>query len=132
MKKFLLMFLLMSNMVYASDMLGLLPQVIINSGSTSYANAPYFISKAMYTNGGLTISFPSGLFPQDPYVFVFLYYTGDINFISHYTYSAYDKSVNGITIKVYNALGLEIGSNLVEVYIFATCQDPNSESSLVN
>ena len=131
-KNLLLVLLLIGNMLHASDMLGLLPQVIINSGSTSYANAPYFISKAMYTNGGLTINFPSGLFPQDPYVFVFLYYTGSLGLISRYTYSAYNKSVNGITIKIYDALGLEIGSNLVEVHIFATCQDPNSESSLVN
>lgn len=133
MKKFLSMFfLLMSNMVYASDMLGLLPQVIINGGSTSYSNAPYFFSKATYTNGGLTISFPSGLFPQDPYVFIFLHYTGNLGFISRYTYSAYNKSVSGVTIKVYDALGLEIGSNLVDVYIFAASQDPNGESILVN
>ncbi len=125
-------FLFIGNTFYASDMLGLLSQVIVSGGSTSFSNAPYFFSKATYTNGGLTISFPSGLFPQDPYVFIFLHYTGNLGFISRYTYSAYNKSVSGVTIKVYDALGLEIGSNLVDVYIFAASQDPNGESILVN
>jgi hypothetical protein len=133
MKKMLLLCsMVIGNTVSAGDMLGILTQLVPFSGGTSTQNSPYICTKAMYTNGGLTFTWDTGLFPQDPYVYFGLVYQGDISTIDIYTYVSYDKSVNGITVKVYDSTNTEIASDLVEVHLFATCQDPDGLSSLVN
>jgi hypothetical protein len=127
----LLITALLSSVIFASDEIdGLLTQVINSGGLTSYYNAPFIIKHASYTNGGLAVTFPEGFFVETPYVFVSLIYPSDDN--PGYTWTAYNRSETGITIKVYDSTGSEVANDAVEVDIFATAADPDGQSVLVN
>lgn len=131
MKRMLLSILLLVGYpLIADEMNGVLTEVVVDGQSTSYYNSPYSIQSASYTNGGLTFTFAEGFFIETPYVFVSLIYPSDDN--PGYTWTAYNRSLTGITIKVYDSTGTEVGNDDVEVDIFATSSDPNGESVLVS
>lgn len=122
--------MILANPLISSEIDGLLTQVVNSGGLTSYYNAPFIINSASYTNGGLTFTFASGFFVQNPYVFVELIYPSDEN--PGYTHTVYNVSQTGFTIKVYDSTGTEVANDAVVVNIFATATDPDGQSTLVN